>query len=133
MNFLSKIIDHLQASGKLFYKAMTETFAVPKPKWVRPDEPGNLTPEQALFLREHAACPYCHSPIYEGPEGGLSVNVFCGNPDCDSRFNVIMIGMVAFAGRSSATPAWGEFTGRCPKSFIEQRRAEIATADEPVA
>lgn len=95
-------------------------------KWPRPSEPGDLTEDQAVFLRTQCKCPYCHSPIFEGPSGGLSTNVFCGNPDCNSRFNVILIPFVSFAGQSAETPAWGEFTGTCPEDFLAARRTQIA-------
>lgn len=105
----------------LFAKAETVVEAVkPEPHWNRPVAFCDM-PEDALrFIHDKGKCPYCKSEygFYEGPRGGASVNIFCGNPDCNSRFNV-------------GDPAWGfipmgQFTGECPPEFIAQRRREIA-------
>jgi hypothetical protein len=96
-------------------------------RWERPTEDTlSPLPEEAVrFMWEHNFCPYCGSAIFEGPSGGLSQNVFCGNPDCNSRFNITMAGLVGFPGAGAvAIPAWGEFTGTCPDDFIAWRRAE---------
>jgi hypothetical protein len=52
-----------------------------------------LTDDELAFIVESAkagqpACPDCgRAPLLEGPSGGLSVNVYCGNDECGSRFN----------------------------------------------
>lgn len=90
--------------------------------WRRPatDEMIDLPEDQLRYIYEKRECPYCRSGkgLYNGPQGGASINMFCGNPDCDSRFNVV-------------DPNWGfvpmgQFTGRCPPEFIAQRREELA-------
>lgn len=105
--------------------AIKKVYGTP-PKWERP-EGGFISLEEAQvrFMWEHSKCPYCHSSIYQGPQGGLSRNYFCGNPDCNSRFNITEPGMVAFGGATSGIPAWGEFTGEAPADFLEWRREEI--------
>lgn len=46
-----------------------------------------LDPKE-LRLFELGTCPDCQTNrLLEGPHGGLSVNVYCGNPACGSRFN----------------------------------------------
>lgn len=38
-------------------------------------------------------CPDCHHEgFYAGPEGGMSQNIICANPECCSAFNVTQIG-----------------------------------------
>lgn len=100
--------------------------AQPKPRWHRPlnNIPIALTEDEVRFIWAHAQCPYCHSMIFEGPTGGLSVNVFCGNPECNSRFNVTIPGFVGIGGNSSAIPPVGEFIGKCPEDFLEMRRQQ---------
>lgn len=87
------------------------------PRWTRPTDGGfvHLPDDMIRFMQEKMRCPYCKSELYEGPSGGASVNMFCGNPDCNSRFNV---GLPPIP--------FGEFTGPCPESFLNQRRTEIA-------
>lgn len=65
----------------------------------------------ALLVAEEQVCPFCHGPMYNGPEGGLSVNLFCGNVEnCDSRFN---LSALSFDGK-----VWQlEFTGITPATF----------------
>lgn len=42
--------------------------------------------EESIIVK--STCPDCgHHPLMEGPHGGLSVNVHCGNPECGSKFN----------------------------------------------
>ncbi|MBS3648789.1 hypothetical protein KEU06_09245 [Pseudaminobacter sp. 19-2017] len=89
--------------------------------WERPADAGELPDDQLRYIYDASKCPYCKSKhgLFEGPRGGASVNMFCGDPDCDSRFNVV-------DGKIWGFIPWGEFTGRCPPEFIEQRRKEIA-------
>lgn len=112
--------------------AIKEVFGS-KPKWDRPNNGSltDLTQEQVEFMWENSQCPYCHSSLFEGPSGGLSMNMFCGNPDCDSRFNITLPGFVASpTGDSASIPAWGEFTGSCPPHFLQWRREELAKVVE---
>lgn len=88
----------------------------PVQKWERPTEYGDLPPEAVRWMLTHMKCPYCQiGSLYDGPEGGMSINMFCGNPDYDSRFNV-----VPYPGMD-----WGQFIGPCPPEFLAQRRREI--------
>jgi hypothetical protein len=89
--------------------------------WQRPESDTwiDLPEDQLRYIYEKNECLFCRSGkgMYEGPRGGASINMFCGNPDCDSRFNVV-------------DPNWGfvpmgQFTGRCPPDFIQQRRDEL--------
>lgn len=90
-------------------------------KWERPASFCDLPDDQLRFIHDHQRCPYCRSDygVYEGSAGGMTVNIFCGNPDCNSRFNVC-----------DPTGGFfipiGQFTGECPPGFIAQRRKEIA-------
>jgi hypothetical protein len=40
-------------------------------------------------ILQKGICPDCGSKegFYKGPEGGMSVNIFCANPKCRSGFN----------------------------------------------
>lgn len=76
-------------------------------RWTRPAESGDLPDDAIKHIQHTGTCPYCDSPLYEGPRGGMSVNLFCGNEKCDSRFNVA-VGL-----------PWGQFTGECPPDFYE--------------
>jgi len=90
--------------------------------WTRPSRPCNLVADQIAYIHENMECPYCRSGhgLFEGPRGGASLNLFCGNPDCDSRFNVVdpKFGFVPI----------GQFTGPCPPEFIAGRRRLIRMA-----
>lgn len=94
------------------------------PLWDRPGAPGDLPLEQIKRIHDEMTCPYCRSShgLFEGPRGGASLNLFCGNPDCDSRFNVI-------DPKFGCVPV-GQFLGPCPPDYIERRRKEIRYADE---
>jgi len=48
-----------------------------------------LTPDELSFIsRSNGRCPDCYfGELIEGPHGGLSINMYCANPDCGSRFN----------------------------------------------
>lgn len=99
-------------------------------QWTRPtdDTWQDLPPEQIEFIQDTGMCPYCRTRLYGGPGGGASVNLFCGNPDCDSRFNVGLHGL-----------PFGEFTGRTPPDFQEwlksrEQKVELSvTVDDRVA
>jgi hypothetical protein len=88
--------------------------APPSPRrWPRPADNGfhDLPEEVVAFMQETISCPYCHAALFEGPSGGMSLNVFCGNPDCNSRFNI-----------GPPPLPFGQFTGTCPEDFIAERR-----------
>lgn len=42
----------------------------------------------ARHIFTHGTCPDCLSPLYEGPCGGMSMNVKCSSDRCGSRFNI---------------------------------------------
>lgn len=94
--------------------------------WQRPEDgrPGDLAEDQIRHIHKTWTCPYCRSAygLIEGPRGGASLNLFCGDPDCDSRFNII-------DPKFGYLPI-GQFLGPCPPDFIERRREEIRYADE---
>lgn len=45
------------------------------------------TMEEESLIRD-GNCPDCAGDLVEGPHGGLSVNWYCSNKYCGSRFNV---------------------------------------------
>ncbi len=46
-----------------------------------------LSPEEASVFR-NIRCPDCEEQkLVEGPCGGLSINIYCTNPKCGSKFN----------------------------------------------
>ena len=50
-------------------------------------EKTDLTNTEKYELLSFFHCPDCHGPHFlKGPEGGLSVNIKCG--DCGSQFNI---------------------------------------------
>lgn len=100
-----------------------EVEAIDHACWERPSngKPCILSPEQIDLIHDRALCPYCKSRhgLYEGPKGGASINLFCGNPDCDSRFNVI-------DPKFGRVPV-GQFMGSCPKEYIQGRRKKLGS------
>lgn len=43
-----------------------------------------------IYAKGETHCPDCDvGPVIEGPSGGLSINRYCINPKCGSRFNDI--------------------------------------------
>jgi hypothetical protein len=46
----------------------------------------SCTEEESKMVGSHL-CPDCGGPLYDGPCGGLSINMYCGNQKCGSRFN----------------------------------------------
>lgn len=65
------------------------------------DQAGGHPPDKTFKLGDHLSdcevehikmtghCCDCQvGELKEGPNGGLSVNVYCDNPGCGSRFNV---------------------------------------------
>lgn len=74
------------------------------PPMVKPTSYRDLTERELKHISEHATCPYCGSDLYDGPEGGLSINVLCSNKDCRARFNVARGGPDGlFAGQFTMT------------------------------
>lgn len=62
-----------------------------------------LTPFEVQYFEE-LRCPDCgEQKLMKGPEGGLSINVYCGNEDCRSMFNVM--GILGIERISAASPA----------------------------
>lgn len=92
----------------------------------RPSGPRNLTEPEIAHIHSSGTCPFCASPkgLAEGPRGGASINLFCRNVDCDSRFNVVDL-------KFGYVPV-GQFTGACPAEFIEALRDEEASAPHPL-
>lgn len=78
--------------------------------WIRPvgDAMVDLPDDVIQHIQTAGTCPYCDSPLYTGPSGGMSTNLFCGNRKCDSRFNI-----------AEPPLPWGQFTGRCPEGFYD--------------
>lgn len=47
-----------------------------------------LTEDEMKVVYDKENCPDCEvGPLVEGPSGGLSINRYCINKDCGSRFN----------------------------------------------
>ena len=56
-----------------------------------PQSPARWTEEQLLFrVIARDKCPNCGSDkgFFEGPRGGISMNIKCANPPCGAKFNV---------------------------------------------
>lgn len=48
----------------------------------------DCTPQEEKILRTKGTCPFCGSKdFFEGPHGGMSVNIYCQG--CDARFNLM--------------------------------------------
>lgn len=48
-----------------------------------------LTIEQRKRFHNTGRCPFCgKSEFYEGPQGGLSMNIMCANSECEAKFNI---------------------------------------------
>lgn len=53
--------------------------------------PTKETPKGKLYdIIASNECPDCgkHDGFYEGPSGGMSINIKCANPECKAKFNV---------------------------------------------
>lgn len=46
-----------------------------------------LDSEDTELVHKRRVCPDCRNSLREGPHGGLSVNWYCVEPGCGSRFN----------------------------------------------
>lgn len=64
----------------------------------RPAAPRELTHDEYRHILRHGTCPYCHSDLYAGPQGGMSTNLLCDSTvtemgavvqGCGARFNVV--------------------------------------------
>jgi hypothetical protein len=53
----------------------------------RPSEWSDLTDDELRHIGYHATCPYCKGDLYEGPQGGMCINLLCKTDGCWSRFN----------------------------------------------
>jgi hypothetical protein len=52
-----------------------------------------LTPHEVSFIKR-GLCPDCEHPeLLEGPSGGSTLLIKCGNAECDSRFNISPFGI----------------------------------------
>lgn len=47
----------------------------------------DCTSRETRAVQDRRICPDCGSPLTEGPHGGMSVNWYCINVRCGSRFN----------------------------------------------
>lgn len=65
-----------------------------------------LTDDELALVYETSHCPDCNvGELLEGPSGGLSINRYCTNTDCGSRFNDDMFGWERIsAARPSRKP-----------------------------
>jgi len=49
----------------------------------------DLTEKEMHSLMKEGLCPFCRGDqFYEGPQGGLSTNIFCANEACKAGFNL---------------------------------------------
>jgi hypothetical protein len=49
--------------------------------------------ERLAYWLEQNKCPDCKGiGFWEGPRGGININVFCQNPECRSGFNIAVFG-----------------------------------------
>jgi hypothetical protein len=108
--------DRWRASKSVRAVAQVVKEIVAPKRWPRPQDNGfHDLPEDAVkFMQETSCCPFCGFMLFEGPSGGMTVNAFCGDPECNSRFNIGMGGL-----------PYGQFTGTCPEDFLEDRRKKI--------
>lgn len=45
--------------------------------------------DDLLNFAQTGRCPDCgNDQFYEGPSGGMNVNILCANSECGSRFNI---------------------------------------------
>jgi hypothetical protein len=79
---------------------------VPRMSWSTKDGDYLTDTERGIFVR--GLCPDCVTgPLREGPHGGGSVNWYCGNVMCQSRFNEM--GPFGIERISNASPAqWNQ-------------------------
>lgn len=120
MSFTGKLSDVFQYFfDRTRVKAQEMAPIITNAAWHRPSSFCDLPDDQLRYIHDASKCPYCKSKygLWEGPRGGASVNMFCGNPDCNSRFNVV--------GPEFGFIPMGQFTGECPKDFLDMRRAQI--------
>jgi hypothetical protein len=64
-------------------------------KWLRRlREKQELRKVESLgYWLERNICPDCKGTgFFEGPRGGININIFCHNPECRSGFNIAVFG-----------------------------------------
>lgn len=73
----------------------------------------DLTQDELAYIAKNLSCPDCHfGGLTEGPSGGLSVNRYCVNPECGSRFNdQFVFGWQRISDASPNKPAATASTG----------------------
>jgi len=63
----------------------------------------------SLLGGPYFVCPFCKSEHWiEGPSGGMSKNVYCGNPECGAGFNVMGPNPVNLGGQLIHPPKGGD-------------------------
>ena len=73
MNFIKKLFSH-QTTIEETYSGL---------------DGEDITQYECEFIRKTLKCCDCGTgTLLEGPSGGCSVNVMCGNENCGSRFNL---------------------------------------------
>jgi hypothetical protein len=82
VSILDKIRDRFR---KIDYKNRERKLR--KEEFVRPAGVRELTKAELEWIDMMATCPYCRGDLYEGPEGGMCVNLLCKTDGCWSRFN----------------------------------------------
>lgn len=82
---------------KLGFRFWRASFAMNPPRRGKTDG-------EKLFEDLRNGCPACgkNMGFYEGPRGGLSVNVFCCNPECKAGYNLMPIANIAEPIRKAA-------------------------------
>ena len=69
---------------------------------------------------ERPSCPDCgESDFWKGPEGGMSTNICCMNPNCGQAFN-ICYGFDFYDGCDSSK--WERINNRYFEGSLEKRR-----------
>lgn len=111
---------------RMFTKAVDtqEKETAPVLFWVKP-EPGDDLPADAIkFMQVTKECPFCHSPLLNGPRGGSTQNFSCSNYVCNSRFNIMPLP----PDHPNSFP-FGQYMGANPEDvLIEIRERQVAKA-----
>lgn len=80
--------------------------AIKQAPFPRPSGFRTFTDEELAYITRTSKCPYCCSGLYEGPTGGMSMNLFCSNSECRARLN--------YSGFT------GEYVGESPAGLYEE-------------
>jgi len=84
---------------------------VRKIKWMlarhhREQMEGVTDPSRLGAILKKNKCPDCGgNALIEGPHGGATINMYCGNPKCRSAFNFLPAGQ-GYADRIGKAPDW---------------------------